>query len=153
MTTLCILLASSAYSVESKIDGDISQVISSDSWKDTEFRTDVTPYFRFRAIKYDPIKSESGGGLVLEKLYKGGVGSPYKVHFSKKIDLLSTKAMKSEFEKLHFESKIGCCHPTKIKWDGFKLTYNVSIKNKYSCVIPNVNKRQTPTCKPQPHNL
>lgn len=147
ITTLCMSLSIFAHSKEPKIDGDISQVISSDSWKDTEFRTDVAPYFRFRAIRYDPIKAESGGRLVLEKLYKSGVGSTYKIHFSKNINLLSTKNMKAEFEKLQFESKASCCHPTQIKWDGFKLSYYVSINNKYKCVIPNVNKGQVPSCR------
>lgn len=136
-----------AYSADSKIDADISEVVTLDSWKDSEFRTDVSPYYRFRAIKYNPIKSESGGGLVVEKLYRGGVGSPYKVLFSEKLELLANDAMKDEFKKLSFEFQIGCCHASNIKWDEFKLTYTVSIAGKYICEIENVNKKQRPVCR------
>lgn len=131
------------YSEKPKIDGDISQIISSDAWKDSTFRTNITPDFRFRAIKYDPIKSESGGRLIVEKLHRGSVGLTYKVHFSKKVELLANKLMKDEFKKLHFESQIGCCHANELMWYGFELSYNVKLKNESQCIISNVNKEQS----------
>jgi hypothetical protein len=134
--------------IKLQMDSNISYVVSSDSWKDTVFDDSVSPQYRFRAIVFDPLESESQGKLIVEKYIGEDSGVPARPHFSKEVKLISTKEMQDTFKKGHFEAVLGCCIPINVKWDKFKLLYDVHIAgSKFSCFIDNVNKSLNPICK------
>jgi len=149
LTYLCVIMnltALSAKAIKPIMDNNISKVITFDTWKDTEIVKQVSPYYRYRAIIFNPIQSESGGRLVIEKIYKGGEDAIYETQIREEVSLIANKQMKKELNKMNGEQAMFCCHANKAKWMGYKLTYEVQIKSTFLCTINNVNKSQKPIC-------
>ncbi len=113
---------------------DISFVVSVDSWKETEYRPDVSPYYRYRAIYHKSLWDEGNPWLEVQKIHTGG--GPIKLLWSKKIDAGSNEATSKALDEicgknapaeLDCESKIGCCRMDGIRWDKLALSYRIYI--------------------------
>ena len=134
---LFVVFATSACA-ESDIPLDISLIVSADSWRETEYRTDVTPHFRYRAIYHKSLYSEARPWLEVQKLRTRGMGTPIEVQWSKKIDIFSNDVTSKAYDEIcgkekpsivECEAKIGCCRMDDIRWDELVLLYKIYTYN------------------------
>ena len=123
---------------ESDIPLDISLIVSADSWKETEYRPDVSPYFRYRAIYHRPLNSEARPWLEVQKIHTRGMGSSIEVQWSKRIDVFSNDLTSKAYDEIcgedkpstfDCEAKIGCCRIDDIRWDKLVLLYTIYTRN------------------------
>ena len=132
-----IIISTPAFS-EDSIPLDISFITSVDSWKEKEYRPDVSPYFRYRAIYHRSLYSEARPWLEVQKLQTRGMGSPIEVLWSKKIDIFSNDVTSKAYDEIcgkdkpsnfDCEAKIGCCRIDNIRWDNLVLLYKIYTRN------------------------
>jgi len=137
------------------VPGDVASVVSIESWKEKELVTNVTPYYRYRAIYHEPIRGEAMPWLEIQKLTAPSFGAK-EVLFSFRVDVLTHPVTNEAFGKLcgenneqqsSCEAQYGCCGIFDIKWGGLALNYSIGVGEKtYSCVAPDI-KDNKPTTK------
>ena len=133
--TTFVLNSTPAFS-DDRIPLDISFIASVDSWKETEYRPDVSPYFRYRAIYHNSLYSEARPWLEIQKIRSDGVN--IELIWSKKIDIFSNDVTSKAYNEIcgkdkpsnfDCESKIGCCRMDDIRWDKLVLLYKIYTRN------------------------
>lgn len=106
--------------------------------------------YRYRAILSQDVHNEVPGTLRIEKVQlPDSKGSPHKMVWTQTFDLSRIKTVTEKYKSLPFESAIGCCDYSDIRWDAYRLTFNVSVAGKkFSCLSTDVSESEpTVECK------
>ena len=135
LIAIIVIFVNSAFA-EDGIPLDVSLVVSADSWKETEYRPDVSPYFRYRAVYHKSLYSEDTPWLEVQKIHNGGGAS--ELLWTKKIDASSNDVTQKAFSEIcgrgappdfDCEAKIGCYKMDGIQWDKLELSYRIYMRN------------------------
>ena len=127
---------------EPNVPGTVYNLVSTDS-KYTP--TSATKHnYRYRAIFSQDYYNEVPGSLSIEKIQRpDSMGSPFKVVWTKRINLSGLESTKQAYKKLHFESALGCCNYSEVLWKDYVLHFNVKVgKNLFKCHTTDVRKGQ-----------
>jgi cell division protein FtsB len=118
---------------QKNVPSDISFITSVDSWKEKEYRQDVSPEFRYRAIYHRPLDGEARSWLEVQKLTNHG-GYETEILWSKKIDIMSNDVTLKAYNEIcggpmDCEARLGCCSMNDIRWDKLVLLYKIYTRN------------------------
>jgi hypothetical protein len=84
-----------------------------------------------QAVFSQEIHNEVSGTLRMEKVQlPDSAGSPYKMTWTEAVDLSKIKTVAEKYKSLPFESATSCCDYSDIRWDAFRLKFNVSVAGK-----------------------
>lgn len=143
-----VIISSSAYSNVGDLSASTKTVVSTDS-PYTPTAADKHNY-RYRAVFIQDVHNEVPGALRIEKIQlPDSEGSPYKLAWTQTVDLSKIKTVAEKYKSLPFESATGCCDYSDIRWDAYRLKFNVSVAGKkFSCMSTDVSKSEpTVECK------
>lgn len=115
-------------------------VVSTDS-PYTPTSTDKHNY-RYRAVFVQNVHQEVPGALRIEKVQlPDAKGSPYTIAWTHTVDLSTIKTVAAKYKELPFESALGCCDYSDLRWEKYRLKFKVSLAVKnFSCVSTDVTK-------------
>ena len=100
--------------------------------------------YRYRAVFSQDVHNEVPGTLRIEKIQlPDAIGSPYKMSWTQEVDLSKIKTVAKKYKSLPFESAIGCCNYSDIRWEAYRLKFNVLVAGKkFSCLSTDVSKSE-----------
>lgn len=144
----CVVIGSVASAEVGDLSASTKTVVSTDS-PYTPTAADKHNY-RYRAVFSQDVHNEVPGTLRIEKVQlPDSEGSPYKMTWTQTVDLSKIKAVAEKYKSLSFESAIGCCDYSDIRWDSYLLKFNVLVAGKkFSCASTDASKGEpTVECK------
>ena len=137
--TFLLLISAHAADVVVDVPGDLVDIAS----------TDIGTTQRYKALFFEPLKSEVGTWLMVQKVTQACAGGcPFKTVFSGKVQVEKDPGINRELKTIKGERAIGCCGVRNLHWSGTNLNFEYKVKSTWSCTVKNVDKKNlVPTCR------
>jgi hypothetical protein len=137
-----VIVSSVAFGDVGDLSANTRTVVSTDS-PYTPTAADKHNY-RYRAVFSQDVHNEVPGTLRIEKVQlPDSEGSPYKMAWTQTVDLTKIKTVAEKYKSLPFESAIGCCDYFDLRWDAYRLKFNVSVAGKkFACTSTDASKSE-----------